>query len=372
MTNRFLVVFVLAASVFSSAAFAQERFFTSPTRGGADGARQNTQLQQLQNSETGQEGCANSGMIYAPGHPQRDGSNCIAPFRIQNDGTASLTNQVNVPAGTAATPAVGLGATNNGLFSAGAGQVNISAGGTNRVSVGSGGVSITGDLATTGNVFTGAINFSNVPQCPATQKLQWTTGSGWSCAADVTQTGAGTPIGTMINGAMCRSDGSQVICDAAAPGGHAYGTLPVCPANQKLAWNGGAWTCYADTETDPKVGALVANKWCRTNGTQINCDQDKPGEAGCGANYNCGTGNHGDVRNCACSPGWGDCGSRNFQCVNGSWTFISGACASDCSCWVCSGTGSGDSGTGSGDTGTGSGDCGDSGTGDTGDSGSGY
>ncbi len=348
MLFRHVLAGALAVGLFGASAIAQERFFTSPARGGADGARQNTQLQQLQNTTSSAEACANLGMIYAPSHSQRDASNCIAAFRIQNDGTTTFTNQVNVPSGNATTPAVGVGGTNNGIYSGAAGQVNVSAGGTERLRVGSTGISVTGDVRTTGNVFTGAVNFSNVPQCPANQKLQWTTGAGWSCIADVTQTGAGTPIGTMVNGAMCRSDGSQVICDAAAPGSHAYGGVPACPANQKLAWTGAAWTCYGDqgltAESDPKVGSLVNGKWCRTNGAQVICDQDAPsgGGSSCAAAFNCPASDHGVVRACNCSPGFGDCGTRTYQCNNGMWVFVSGGCASGCGCVVCSG----DSGSG--------------------------
>jgi hypothetical protein len=326
---------------------AQERFFTSPNRGGAEGARQSTQLQQLQNTTSSAEACANLGMIYAPSHSQRDASNCIAAFRIQNDGTTTFTNQVNVPSGNATTPAVGVGGTNNGIYSGAAGQVNVSAGGTERLRVGSTGISVTGDVRTTGNVFTGAVNFSNVPQCPANQKLQWTAGVGWSCAADVTQTGAGTPIGTMVNGAICRSDGSQVICDAAAPGSHAYGGVPACPASQKLAWTGAAWTCYGDqgltAESDPKVGGLVNGKWCRTNGAQVICDQDAPSGGGCGGcGGTCGYGaqSHGAQIACysACSCG----GYVLYSCTCGTWLNTGNYCG------ACSGSGSGDSGGDSG------------------------
>jgi len=53
-----------------------------------------------------------------------------------------------------------------------------------------------------------------------------------------------------------------------------------CSANQFMMWSGTAWTCSAPTvaETDPQVGTLTANLWCRSNagGTAIDCATAAP------------------------------------------------------------------------------------------------
>ena len=33
------------------------------------------------------------------------------------------------------------------------------------------------------------------------------------------------------------------------------------------------------TETDPQVGALTADKWCSSDGTQVNCGEEPPAAA---------------------------------------------------------------------------------------------
>ncbi len=55
-----------------------------------------------------------------------------------------------------------------------------------------------------------------------------------------------------------------------------------CAANQGIRWNGTAWACSdvggSITESDPQVGTLTANLWCRANAgaTAIECNQAVP------------------------------------------------------------------------------------------------
>jgi hypothetical protein len=51
------------------------------------------------------------------------------------------------------------------------------------------------------------------------------------------------------------------------------GSAPAaCTGSSKLQWTGSAWACAV--ESDPKIGALTANRGCRTDGTSVICDQD--------------------------------------------------------------------------------------------------
>lgn len=70
----------------------------------------------------------------------------------------------------------------------------------------------------------------------------------------------------------------------------------------------GQWAApsFSYTETDPKVGAVTNNKWCRGNGSAVVCDQDEPTG---GASQTCSGGTNPQVYNGRCyslmpSQGW--------------------------------------------------------------------
>lgn len=64
-------------------------------------------------------------------------------------------------------------------------------------------------------------------------------------------------------------------------GGGAADNLGDHIATQSVRFHSAAGSIgITGTETDPKVGAVTNNKWCRGNGTQIVCDQDAPGGGG--------------------------------------------------------------------------------------------
>lgn len=58
--------------------------------------------------------------------------------------------------------------------------------------------------------------------------------------------------------------------------------LPTCSASQLLRSNGSGFQCvnagesYVITESDPKVGAVTSNQFCRGTGSQVTCDQAPP------------------------------------------------------------------------------------------------
>lgn len=79
----------------------------------------------------------------------------------------------------------------------------------------------------------------------------------------------------------------------------------------------GQWAAPSITESDPKVGAVTNNKWCRGNGSAVICDQDAPtggGGAGCAGGWA-----HMEVRPV---NGWpfAGCGQTSYlrQCQNGT------------------------------------------------------
>jgi hypothetical protein len=88
-------------------------------------------------------------------------------------------------------------------------------------------------------------------------------------------------FGALTNSKWCRTDGTQVICDQDAPvtteTDPQVGTL----TNSKWCRTDGTQViCDLDApvsaESDPKVGAVTNNKWCRGDGSAVQCDQDAP------------------------------------------------------------------------------------------------
>src|SRR3989304_2329067 len=64
--------------------------------------------------------------------------------------------------------------------------------------------------------------------------------------------------------------------------GHSLGEIEKCTGNKILKMNseGTAWTCGDDagliSESDPKVGTLTNNKWCKTDGSKVVCTTNAP------------------------------------------------------------------------------------------------
>ena len=295
MDFRALFILVVSFLLTSLEAYAQQKFFTTSNRGGAAGAKQNAQITGLQQKDEAMFDCTQAGMLYAPGHAQADGNGCLPVLTIDAGGDATFTNGLSV--GGVATLS-GATTINNSLDVTGTSTL---------------GVLNATQINVNGN------NFSSVPTCNAsTQKLRW-NGTGWECTAE-TAGGAGSgeidpQVGGLQNGRLCRSDGSQVICDQTYPDNHAWLTPPNCGTGSKLNWTGSVWQCLADqgvtSESDPQVGTLNNGKWCTASGGQVVCTSDAPS----------GGGSSGP----SCNPQTGStcgCGCGTITC--------SGSCTSDC------------------------------------------
>jgi cytoskeletal protein CcmA (bactofilin family) len=323
---------------------AQSKFFSTSSRGGAEGAKQNAQLTTLQSENERMNACTAAGRIYAPTHPNKDVNDCIPHLTLDpTSGAAAFTNGVTVDSG--GTTVTGNSIFNNNLTVGGTTAINNSLNVTGTSTFGDN-VTVNGRV-TAGQLYVGSGNVGSIPTCTSSQKLQW-NGTAWTCVTDnigaTADTEVDPKVGTLTNGRWCRTNGTQIHCDV---------NVPVsCGTSQKLYWNGSAWSCVADqgitSETDPKVGATTSGKWCRGTGSQVTCDQDPPsgstttsgGSAscpgttlywgsGCGASVP-GTA-HGGVRNVSHSCDCSKQGSATYSCNNGSWVLGSHSC-SWCSC----------------------------------------
>lgn len=91
-------------------------------------------------------------------------------------------------------------------------------------------------------------------------------------------------FGTLSNNMWCRTNGTQIICDQSTPSANTPNLASVLAVgngagNAKITGLA-APTVSTDlahkTYVDGKFGTLSNNMWCRTNGTQIICDQSAP------------------------------------------------------------------------------------------------
>jgi hypothetical protein len=123
---------------------------------------------------------------------------------------------------------------------------------TPRVQLTSVGYAFTSDMAMD-LVCPGCVNFSDIGQngCAANQFMMW-SGTAWTCSAP-TVTETDPQVGTLTPNLWCRSNagGTAIDCATAAP---------------------------VTAETDPQVGTLTPNLWCRSNagGTAIDCATAAP------------------------------------------------------------------------------------------------
>ena len=124
---------------------------------------------------------------------------------------------------------------------------------TPRVQLTSVGYAFTSDMAMD-LVCPGCVNFSDIGQngCAANQFMMW-SGTDWTCSAATGIAETDPQVGTLTANLWCRSNAgaTAIDCTTAAP---------------------------ITSETDPEVGALTANLWCHSNAgaTQIICDTVAP------------------------------------------------------------------------------------------------
>ncbi|MBI1363176.1 MAG: hypothetical protein GC134_04255 [Proteobacteria bacterium] len=312
-----VAVLVLAAvlGAWPTTTQAQTKFFSSSSRGGGEGAKQNAQVTSLQGENDRMNACTAAGMVYAPTHASANAQGCVPNFTFTNG--ATVNNGLTVNSGGAT---ISGGATVNG-----AATMNNGATVNNGLSVPSGNVNVT-NRVTAGQLYVGSGNVGNIPTCTGDNKIQW-NGTAWTCVNDALGATAATTetdpqVGSLTNGKLCRSNGVQVICDATVPTSNAYTLPPACGTSQKLRWNGSGWECATDqgltAESDPQVGSLQSGKWCTSDGSSVNCTSAAPSGStttttgGCSSN----TGNP-----CSCGSRCGGSGTYNCSgsCVNCSY-----------------------------------------------------
>lgn len=236
----FLFVFVLT----SADVLGQDKWMVTPSRGGAEGARAQAQLTTIQNESMRMNACTVTGRIYAPTHPNRDANDCIPHLTLNpTTGSATFTNGVTVNSG--GVTVTGNSAFNNNLTVGGPTTVNNTLNVTGTSTFGNN-MTVTGRV-TTNQLFVGSGNVGSIPSCTSAQKLQW-SGTAWSCVTDNIGATAATEIdpkvGTLINGRWCRTNGSQVICDQSPPSGGGAGAVRVVSASGSAwRWPGATASC---------------------------------------------------------------------------------------------------------------------------------
>lgn len=92
---RLMLYAIMAVSTVCpiSTATAQSKFFSTPSRGGAEGAKQTAQVVTLQSENQRMNACTAQGLIYGPTNPNADAGGCLPRFIIHPD-------HISIAAGT--------------------------------------------------------------------------------------------------------------------------------------------------------------------------------------------------------------------------------------------------------------------------------
>lgn len=93
----------LALLLYSMDAYGQDKWYSTPSRGVAEGARQNAQLTTLQNETGRMNACTAAGLVYAPTHAEADAGGCVTNAAGRNlsgdlavGGNASISGTLSV------------------------------------------------------------------------------------------------------------------------------------------------------------------------------------------------------------------------------------------------------------------------------------
>jgi hypothetical protein len=106
-----------------------------------------------------------------------------------------------------------------------------------------------------GGTVSGDASLSLLTSCAPGQLLKW-NGSAWGCANDIdtdTDTNSGGDITSVLT-----SPGSGLV-GGAATGDAALSLLTTCAPGQMLKWNGTAWGCANDIDTDTNAGGDITD-----------------------------------------------------------------------------------------------------------------
>lgn len=230
-----LLLFATLAGVISHSfnTHAQSKFFSTPSRGGAEGARAQAQLTAIQNESMRTNACTVIGRIYAPTHPNRDTNDCIPHFTLNpTTGAATFTNGVTVNSGGAAV-------TGDSTFN-------------NNLTV--------GGRVTANQLFVGSGNIGSVPTCSSAQQLQW-TGSAWSCVS----TTVASPSGMVAAFSLATCPGGwsplelargRFIVGAGSLGADSYG-LGATGGSARHTLTVAEMPSHSHLETNSNIGTLT-------------------------------------------------------------------------------------------------------------------
>lgn len=119
---------------------------------------------------------------------------------------------------------------------------------------GSGGGDVTAVFAGSGlqgGGNTGDLTLSLLQTCQANQILKW-TGTVWACAVDQGSSGGGDITAVTVGPAGGLQGGG-------ATGDVQLSLLSTCAMNQVLKWNGAAWVCANDLDTDTNSGGDISS-----------------------------------------------------------------------------------------------------------------
>lgn len=251
---RALLILTVAVASLSEKTRAQERFYTTPNRSGADGARQSTQLQQ----ET------NRGIVHQISITAIEGAVGNLQSRVGTAETNVGTLQTNV---NNLTTRMGTAEGNISTLQSEMSNVKPHASAIMPGTCSQSGAKLRWNTTSNnwecvaeGDPTVRDFAKNDLPTCGSNQLLR-SNGNGFTCVqagSDYVAAELDPKIGATTSNKFCRGTGSQVVCDQDAP---------------------------VAAESDPQVGAVTSGRWCRGDGTAIQCDQTEPSGGNGGSGY---------------------------------------------------------------------------------------
>lgn len=221
------VVVIVFALVLSFPAFAQGKFFSTPSRGGAEGARQNAQLTTINGEFERMNACTGAGAVYAPTHPDANAGGCVTAIAERSmtgglavQGDATVQGHLNANGGldVNGNTAVGGNLTVSG-------QIDVT-----------GSIKISGGSAPCNSGRAGSLRYNS-----SAQQIEFCNGTAWSSLGDgasgggSTSGGGGANCGPSLSGTCGNSSTYshgqtwtvQGSCNASCPCGTCYGSYIV-------------------------------------------------------------------------------------------------------------------------------------------------